>query len=87
MTYLIYYDKVIRHRENLKVRRICMAKKITSKKPLFGNRRSHSLRATRHAQRPNLQKVTLDNGEKIVMSARELRTLNKMTKGSETVSE
>ncbi len=64
-----------------------MAKKITSKKPLFGNRRSHSLRATRHAQRPNLQKVTLDNGEKIVMSARELRTLNKMTKGSETVSE
>ena len=64
-----------------------MAKKITSKKPLFGNRRSHSLRATRHAQRPNLQKVTLDNGEKIVMSARELRTLNKITKGSETVSE
>ncbi len=64
-----------------------MAKKITSKKPLFGNRRSHSLRATRHAQRPNLQKVTLDNGEKIMMSARELRTLNKITKGSETVSE
>ncbi len=64
-----------------------MAKKITSKKPLFGNRRSHSLRATRHAQRPNLQKVTLDNGEKIIMSARELRTLNKITKGSETVSE
>lgn len=64
-----------------------MAKKITSKKPLFGNRRSHSLRATRHAQKPNLQKVTLDNGEKIIMSARELRTLNKMTNVSETVSE
>lgn len=64
-----------------------MARKITSKKPLFGNRRSHSLRATRHAQKPNLQKVTLDNGEKIIMSARELRTLNKMAKGSETVSE
>lgn len=57
-----------------------MAKKVTSKKALFGNRRSHSLRATRHAQKPNLQKVTLDNGESIRMSARELRTLNKVSK-------
>ena len=32
-----------------------MATKVTTKKPLFGNRRSHSLRATRHAQLPNLQ--------------------------------
>lgn len=54
-----------------------MAKKVTEKKPLFGNRRSHSLRATRHTQKPNLQKVTLENGEKVVMSARELRTLRK----------
>lgn len=54
-----------------------MARKVTEKKPLFGNRRSHSLRATKHAQRPNLQKVTLENGEKVVMSARELRTLRK----------
>lgn len=89
MTYLIYYDKVIRHRKKiLSIRRLQdMAKKITSKKPLFGNRRSHSLRATKHAQKPNLQKVTLDNGEKIIMSARELRTLNKMTKVAEKVSE
>ena len=54
-----------------------MANKMTAKKPLFGNRRSHSLRATKHAQKPNLQKVTLENGEKVVMSARELRTLRK----------
>ena len=54
-----------------------MARKATEKKPLFGNRRSHSLRATKHAQKPNLQKVTLENGEKVVMSARELRTLRK----------
>ena len=54
-----------------------MAKKITSTTPLFGNKRSHSCRATRHAQKPNLQKVTLDNGETIRMSARELRTLKK----------
>lgn len=57
-----------------------MAKKITSKKSLFGNRRSHSLRATRHAQKPNLQKVTLENGEKVILSARELRTLRKNSK-------
>ena len=54
-----------------------MAKKVTSKKPLSGNLRSHSLRATRHAQKPNFQKVTLENGEKVVMTARELRTLKK----------
>ncbi len=54
-----------------------MAIKATEKKPLFGNRRSHSLRATKHAQKPNLQKVTLENGEKVVLSARELRTLKK----------
>jgi len=57
-----------------------MAKKVTTKKPLFGNRRSHSLRATRHAQKPNLQKVTLEDGTKVKMSARELRTLKKVSK-------
>lgn len=57
-----------------------MANKTTTKKPLFGNRRSHSLRATRHAQMPNLQKVTLEDGTKVKMSARELRALKKNTK-------
>lgn len=56
-----------------------MAKKVTSKTPLFGNRRSHALNATRHAQKPNLQKIKLDNGETIKMSARELRTLKKVS--------
>lgn len=54
-----------------------MAKKITSKKPLSGNLRSHSCRATKHFRKLNLQKVTLDNGETIRMTARELRTLKK----------
>ena len=54
-----------------------MANKATAKKPLFGNKRSHSLRATKHAQKPNLQKVTLESGKKVVMSARELKTLRK----------
>ena len=57
-----------------------MAIKATAKKPLFGNRRSHSLRATRHAQLPNLQKVTLEDGTKVKMSARELRTLKKIAR-------
>ena len=54
-----------------------MAKKATEKKPLFGNRRSHSLRATRHAQKPNLQQVTLEDGTKVRMTAREKKTLLK----------
>ena len=59
-----------------------MAKKVTEKKSLFGNRRSHSLRATRHAQKPNIQKVTLEDGTKVRMSARELRTYKKANKSN-----
>ena len=51
-----------------------MARKITEKKPLSGNN------ATKHMQKPNLQKVKLDNGETIRMSARELRSLKKTSK-------
>lgn len=58
-------------------------KKVTSKKPLFGNLRSHACNAVKHAQKPNYTKVTLDNGQKVVMSARELRTLKKADKVSE----
>ena len=60
-----------------------MAKKVSSKKALFGNLRSNSLRATKHAQKPNFQKVTMDNGETIIMSARELRSLKKTDKKAE----
>ena len=59
-----------------------MAVKETSKKPLSGNRRSHSLRATKHAQKVNLQLVTLADGTKVRMSAREKRTLNKTEKAA-----
>ena len=41
-----------------------MAKKATEKKPLAGNRRSHSLRATKHSQKPNLQVVNV-NGKRV----------------------
>ena len=55
-----------------------MAKKVTSKKPLSGNLRSHSCRATKHARKPNLQKVRIkDKNGKVVrvyVSTRALRT-------------
>lgn len=56
-----------------------MAMKLTAKKPLSGNRRSHALNATKHAQKPNLQKVTVD-GVKVILSAREAKTLKKEAK-------
>ena len=60
-----------------------MANKVTGRKALFGNRRSHSLRATRHAQKVNLQNMTLEDGTKVVMSAREIRTFRKADKKAE----
>ena len=53
-----------------------MAKKVSTKKPLIINSRSKALNATKRAQKPNLQKKTV-NGQKVVVSAREARTLNK----------
>ncbi len=53
-----------------------MAKKCTTKTPLHGNRRSHACNATKHAQKPNLQKVTV-NGKTVRMSTREMRSLKK----------
>ena len=53
-----------------------MAKKITNTKPLFGNRRSHALNATRHAFKPNLQTVTI-NGKNIELVRVSLRLLKK----------
>ena len=53
-----------------------MATKVTTKKPLFGNRRSHALNATKMQQNPNLQTFTI-NGEKVKLSAREARTMRK----------
>jgi large subunit ribosomal protein L28 len=50
---------------------------LSGKKPLAGNKRSHSMRATRRVQKPNLQTVKLANGKKIRLTARELRALKK----------
>ncbi len=56
-----------------------MAKNISSKKPLTGNKRSHSNIATKMTQKPNLQTKTID-GIKVKISAREAKTLNKKEK-------
>ena len=53
-----------------------MAKKVTTKKPLSGNKRSHACNATKRTQKPNLQTVTVD-GIKVKLSAREARTMKK----------
>ena len=53
-----------------------MATKLTTKKPLTGNKRSHALNATKRTQKVNLQKKTI-NGERVIISARDAKTLNK----------
>jgi len=53
-----------------------MAKKVTTKKPLSGNKRSHALNATKKKQKPNIQIKTI-NGNKVRISAREARTIEK----------
>lgn len=61
-----------------------MAVNVTKKKPLFGNKRSHALNATRKKQGVNLQTVTLEDGTKVRLSAREIRTMRKNEKVTNT---
>ena len=51
-----------------------MAIKVTEKKPLFGNLKSHSNRTTRHAQKLNMQTVEID-GQKVLTTAREAKKI------------
>lgn len=60
-----------------------MAKKATSRKPMFGNRRSHALNATRHMQKLNMQNVTLADGSKVKMTTREAKKYKKDIKEKE----
>jgi large subunit ribosomal protein L28 len=57
-----------------------MATKITDKKPLFGNNRSHALNATRRRQNLNMQQVTLSNGDKVMTTVREAKKYKKAQK-------
>ncbi len=52
--------------------------KISSRKPLYGNKRSKALNATRRRWDVNLQNITIEvNGQKkqVKLSAKEIRTL------------
>ena len=60
-----------------------MAIKATAKKPMFGNRRSHALNATRHMQKLNMQNVTLADGTKVKMTTREAKKYKKDIKEKE----
>jgi len=61
--------------------RVCA---VSGKKALSGNRRSHSLRATRRKWNVNLQKVKVmvdGKPQKIKVSARALKTLKAQSRG------
>ena len=57
-----------------------MAIKITSRKPLKGNDRSHALNTHKRSRKLNLQVVRLEDGTKVRISAKEARTLRKSEK-------
>ncbi|MEO0565442.1 MAG: 50S ribosomal protein L28 [Chloroflexota bacterium] len=58
-------------------------RKVTQKKPLYGNNRPFSLKATRRHQSPNLQwkrfyVPELDRTVRVRVSAKEIRTIDKI---------
>ena len=63
-----------------------MAKKVTTRKPLHGNKRSHALNTTKKVQKLNMQTVVV-NGEKVKMSTREAKKARKNIVVEKTVEE
>ena len=59
-----------------------MAVNITTRKGNVKNIRSHALNATKKRQNLNLQVYRLEDGTKVRMSAKEIRTLNKNEKAA-----
>ena len=57
-----------------------MAKNESNRKPNIKNLRSHALNTTKKKQKLNLQVVTLENGEKVKLSAKEIRNMKKTAK-------
>ena len=55
-----------------------MAKNSSNRKPNVKNIRPNCLKATKKKQGLNLQVVTLDNGQKVRVSAKEARTMKKV---------
>ena len=75
LTIFLFYDKLI-----MLKRRDIMAKNESNRKPNIKNLRSHALNATKKKQKLNLQVVTLENGEKVKLSAKEIRNMKKTAK-------
>lgn len=63
-----------------------MAIKVTNKKPLTANYRSHALNRTKRQQKPNLQVVRLEDGTKVRMSTREARSFRKQAEQEESTA-
>jgi large subunit ribosomal protein L28 len=66
-------------------RRTIMAskRKITAKKPMFGNNRSHSMKSTRRQFKPNIQSkrfwvAELGRFVRVKVSAQEIKTIDKI---------
>ncbi len=55
---------------------------LSCKKPLKANKRSKALNTTKSPKKPNLQVVTLEDGTRIRLTAREKRTLLKDQKAA-----
>ena len=54
-----------------------MAKNLSNRKPNVKNIIPNCLKATKKKQGLNLQVVTLENGEKVKLSAKEIRNMKK----------
>ena len=78
MLFHFYYDIILKRYKRKEVYNMARVCEITGKRPMSGNNRSHSLRATRRKWGVNLQKVTvMVDGKPVKMrvSARALKTL------------
>jgi large subunit ribosomal protein L28 len=58
-------------------------RKVTGVKPLFGNNRSHSMKATRRKWEPNLQSkrfyiASADQWVRLKVTAKEIKTIDKI---------
>ena len=78
MLFHFYYDIILKRDKRKEVYNMARVCEITGKRPMSGNNRSNSLRATRRKWGVNLQKVTvMVDGKPVKMrvSARSLKTL------------
>lgn len=59
-----------------------MAVNVSTRKGNVKNKRSHALNATKTRQNTNLQVYRLEDGTRVRLSAKEIRTLNKNEKAA-----